>query len=310
MTCRARGLDHGPSQVAVGSLLPRNGTSRQVSALSGLGFICLLPAHRHPPSFQTVMKMGTQHLWRWRIKWALFTHHQLKGCGGKASGKQPRHLAPWNPEGRAGLSLNYGPWETGRQNREENHAPRKWGTEDGAPRGTWTRTPNKGPLSRLEPLPPSLSPGSWWLLRRAVPHLVLFLERSMKVNKRKLQLKLESGGPVEGTLTPHHSPSVTQNRKTSVIPTEKTSVTDTNRRDMPCAPQKAGQLLYPEGGRLPFLPSSKPIPSSAAPFSSAFNLSPNQGLFKWVSFSHQVAKVLEFQLQHQSFQWVFRTDLL
>ena len=31
-------------------------------------------------------------------------------------------------------------------------------------------------------------------------------------------------------------------------------------------------------------------------------------LFKWVSSSHQVAKVLEFQLQQQSFQWVFRTD--
>ena len=31
---------------------------------------------------------------------------------------------------------------------------------------------------------------------------------------------------------------------------------------------------------------------------------------QWVSASHQVAKVLEFQLQHQSFQWIFRTDLL
>ena len=31
-------------------------------------------------------------------------------------------------------------------------------------------------------------------------------------------------------------------------------------------------------------------------------------LFKWVSSSHQVAKILEFQLQHQSFQWIFRTD--
>ena len=41
-----------------------------------------------------------------------------------------------------------------------------------------------------------------------------------------------------------------------------------------------------------------------------FNLSQQQGLFKWVSFSHQVAKVLEFQLQHQSFQWIFRTDFL
>ena len=41
-----------------------------------------------------------------------------------------------------------------------------------------------------------------------------------------------------------------------------------------------------------------------------FNLSQHQGLFQWVSSSHQVAKVLEFQLQHQSFQWTPRTDLL
>ena len=39
--------------------------------------------------------------------------------------------------------------------------------------------------------------------------------------------------------------------------------------------------------------------------SPALNLSQHQGLFQWVS-SHQVAKVLEFQLQHQSFQWIFR----
>ena len=44
--------------------------------------------------------------------------------------------------------------------------------------------------------------------------------------------------------------------------------------------------------------------------SSAFSLSHHQDLFQWVSSSHQVAKVLEFQLQHQSFQWIFRTDLL
>ena len=41
-----------------------------------------------------------------------------------------------------------------------------------------------------------------------------------------------------------------------------------------------------------------------------FNLFQPQGLFKWVSSSHQVAKVLAFQLQHQSFQWTPRTDLL
>ena len=38
--------------------------------------------------------------------------------------------------------------------------------------------------------------------------------------------------------------------------------------------------------------------------SPAFNLSQHQGLFQWVSSSHQVAKGLEFQLQHQSFQWI------
>ena len=44
--------------------------------------------------------------------------------------------------------------------------------------------------------------------------------------------------------------------------------------------------------------------------SFAFNLSQHQGLFQWVSSSHQMAKVLELQLQHQSFQWIFRIDLL
>ena len=39
-------------------------------------------------------------------------------------------------------------------------------------------------------------------------------------------------------------------------------------------------------------------------------LSQHQGLFQWVSSSHQVAKVLEPQLQHQSFQWIFRSDFL
>ena len=52
------------------------------------------------------------------------------------------------------------------------------------------------------------------------------------------------------------------------------------------------------------------ISPSVVPFPPAFNLSQHQGLFQWVNFSHQVAKVLEFQLQHQSFQWIFRTDRL
>ena len=52
---------------------------------------------------------------------------------------------------------------------------------------------------------------------------------------------------------------------------------------------------------------SHPLLSPSPP---AVNLSQHQGLFKWVSSSHEVAKVLEFQLQHQSFQWTLRTDLL
>ena len=53
--------------------------------------------------------------------------------------------------------------------------------------------------------------------------------------------------------------------------------------------------------------SSHPLSSPSPP---ALNLSQHQGLFQWVSSSHQVAKVLEFQLQHQSFQWIPRTNLL
>ena len=52
---------------------------------------------------------------------------------------------------------------------------------------------------------------------------------------------------------------------------------------------------------------SHPLSSPSPP---AFTLSQHQGLFQWVSSSHQVAKVLEFQLQHQSFQWIFRVDFL
>ena len=50
----------------------------------------------------------------------------------------------------------------------------------------------------------------------------------------------------------------------------------------------------------PYYPLLSPSPP-------AFNLSQHQGLFQWVSSSHQV---LELQLQHHSFQWIFRTDFL
>ena len=52
---------------------------------------------------------------------------------------------------------------------------------------------------------------------------------------------------------------------------------------------------------------SHPLSSPSLP---APNPSQHQGLFQWVNSSHEVAKVLEFQLQHQSFHWTPRTDLL
>ena len=53
----------------------------------------------------------------------------------------------------------------------------------------------------------------------------------------------------------------------------------------------------------PSHPLLSPVPPAPSP-------SQHQGLFQWVNSSHEVAKILEFQLQHQSFQWTPRTALL
>ena len=50
---------------------------------------------------------------------------------------------------------------------------------------------------------------------------------------------------------------------------------------------------------------SHPLLSPSPP---ALNPSQHQGHFQWINSSPEVAKVLEFQLQHQSFQWISRTD--
>ena len=51
-------------------------------------------------------------------------------------------------------------------------------------------------------------------------------------------------------------------------------------------------------------------PAISSPFPPAPNPSQHQSLFQWVNSSHEVAKILQFQPQHQSFQWTPRTDLL
>ena len=87
-------------------------------------------------------------------------------------------------------------------------------------------------------------------------------------------------------------------------------------------------LCYPMNCSTPGLPVHHKLPEStqthvhrvgnaiqpshplSSPSPPAPNPSQHQGLFQWVNSSHEVAKVLEFQLQHQSFQWTPRTDLL
>ena len=63
------------------------------------------------------------------------------------------------------------------------------------------------------------------------------------------------------------------------------------------------QLLEPTQTHVHWAGDAHPLLSPSPP---TFNLSQDQGLFKWVGSLHQVAKILEFQLQHQSFQWIFR----
>ena len=65
-------------------------------------------------------------------------------------------------------------------------------------------------------------------------------------------------------------------------------------------PELAQIHVHPVGDAIqPSHPLSSPSP--------VFSLSQHQGLFQWVSSLHQVAKVLELQLQHQ---WILRTDYL
>ena len=87
----------------------------------------------------------------------------------------------------------------------------------------------------------------------------------------------------------------------------------------PCDPMDCSMLGLPVHHQLPELAQThvprvgnaiQPSHPLLSPSPSAFNLSQLQDLFQWLSSLHQVAKVFEFQLQHQFFQWIFRTDFL
>ena len=75
----------------------------------------------------------------------------------------------------------------------------------------------------------------------------------------------------------------------------------------PCPSPTPGVYSNPCPSSDDAIQPSHPLSSPSPP---APNPSQHQGLFKWVNSSHEVAQVLEFQLQHQSFQWIPRTDLL
>ena len=82
------------------------------------------------------------------------------------------------------------------------------------------------------------------------------------------------------------------------------------RPPCPSPTPKVYPNLYPWVGDA--IEPTHPLLSPSPP---ALNLFQHQGLFKWISSSHQMAKVLEFHLQHQSFQWTpglisFRMDWL
>ena len=83
-----------------------------------------------------------------------------------------------------------------------------------------------------------------------------------------------------------------------------------------CHPTDCSMSGFPVCHQLPELSQTRvhsvgdaiqPSHPLSSPSLLAFNLSQHQGLFQWVRPLHQVDKVLEFQLQHQSFQWIFRT---
>ena len=93
-------------------------------------------------------------------------------------------------------------------------------------------------------------------------------------------------------------------------------------------PQSWPSLCDPMNRSMPDLPVHHQLPESiqthvhwvgdaiqpphplSSPSPPTLNPSKHKGLFKSISSSHQVAKILELKLQHQSFQWTPRTDLL
>ena len=86
-----------------------------------------------------------------------------------------------------------------------------------------------------------------------------------------------------------------------------------------CHPMDCSTPRFPVHHQLPELAQThvhwvgdaiQPPHPLLSPSPPALNLSQHQGVFKWDSSSHPLAKVLELRFQHRSFQWIFNTDFL
>ena len=176
--------------------------------------------------------------------------------------------------------------------------------------GTYTSPPSGTSLPLPTPNLPSGVPQHWF-------------ELPEKYSKFPLAAYFTCGNVCDSTLLPPSLPPppshtvITSLFSMSASPAQFSSVTQlcpTLYDPMDCSTPGflvRYQLLEPAQTHVHWvgdvIQPSHPLSSPSPP---AFNLSQHQGLSQWVSFSHQVAKVLELQLQHQSFQWIFRTDFL
>ena len=111
--------------------------------------------------------------------------------------------------------------------------------------------------------------------RDGVPHAILLLQTPYRVFSSVTQLYLTLCDPMDC-----HMPGFSVHHQ--ILELTQTRV------------HRVSDVIQP----------SHPLSSPSPPI---FNHSQHQGLFQSVSSSHQVTKLLEFQLQHQSFQWIFRT---
>ena len=149
-------------------------------------------------------------------------------------------------------------------------------------------------------------PGLWYLLTETLP--LQGLQQAFSSIRTKIMSichrKSSSKSRKKCHLPPHkqnpfHFSSVAQSCLTLCHPVDCSTLDFPVHHQLPDPTQthvhRIGDAIQP----------SHPLSSPSPPI---FNLSQHRGLFKWVCSSHQVAKVLEFQ--HQSFQWIFRTDFL